>query len=676
MSPRSPGSSARNWCLLIAPPFVSIVDARASALRRSADFVLPHALEDDRFQFFWLIAHASAFDGPGSRLDGLVAGAAGFQDRVREDLQHGVARALGALGSSIGAAAPRRDPEAAFDEALTVAYRILFLLFAESRQLMPRDQPIYSSAYAVTTLCRLAAAGSAAPAGLWESLAAVTRLSRSGCRIDDLIVRPFNGRLFARSAAPTLEAPARSRRGTRASALRDQAVRDALVALGTRPGRSGREEIAYSGLDVEQLGAVYERVLDLDPADVVRVRPPADSDRAAERPATTSGTPRWRAQGRQRKRTGTFYTPRSLTEFVVRRTLGPLVRGASADGILALRVVDPAMGSGAFLVAACRYLAAAYERALVEEGRCTEPDLDADARADVRRLIAEQCLAGVDVNPVAVQLARLSLWLTSLARGKPLGFLDHRLRTGNSLIGTTPDDLWRRRGRRRGDGTLPLFEAARLEASLREVAHPLSELTQRRDDDVESVHRKTAIWRRLNGARSPLDPWRNACALWCARWFWPAKDEADAPGPPPSDAELAAAIDAVLRADATIRRADLDRWISIARTQSVRLGMFHWPLEFADVFHDETGQPRTRPGFDAVIGNPPWEMLRDEGDGPSNAATPVPRAAMVRFVRESGLVPELRPRTRQPLSAVPRTGAVAGAQGRSRRLRAALGSGR
>src|SRR6185436_3613309 len=132
-----------------------------------------------------------------------------------------------------------------------------------------------------------------------------------------------------------------------------------------------------------------------------------------------------RTHSLRRKQTGTFYTPQSLAEFVVRRTLAPLVRNATTDDILALRVVDPAMGSGAFLVAACRYLSRAYESALIDEGRCAETDLDAETRAGIRRAIAVRCLAGVDRNPVAVQLARLSLWLTSLARDKPLTFLDH-----------------------------------------------------------------------------------------------------------------------------------------------------------------------------------------------------------------------------------------------------------
>ena len=170
--------------------------------------------------------------------------------------------------------------------------------------------------------------------------------------------------------------------------------------------QAGAKTISYADLGVEQLGAVYEHVLDLDSM-------------------TYCGTARSNARqsahaharhSHRRKETGTFYTPQPLAEFVVRRTLAPLVRGATADEILALRVVDPAMGSGAFLVAACRFISHAYEAALVAEGRCAETDFDPHERANIRRSIARRCLAGVDANPVAVQLARLSLWLASLAK--------------------------------------------------------------------------------------------------------------------------------------------------------------------------------------------------------------------------------------------------------------------
>jgi hypothetical protein len=582
------------WCFVLAPPFLSLIDARGHITRHSVDFTLPDVLAPESFLRFWAIAGAHAFR-PSQGIDALVREAADFQDAVRSDLQVGVLEALSALAGAL-----RSSPDAV-EEGLTLVYRLLFLLFAESRDLVPRAHPIYGRAYSIDGFCQAALASGPA-AGLWDGLAAVTRLSRVGCRVDDLIVRPFNGRLFARSSAPSLETGVRRGRARRGAAARDAAIQRALVALSTRRGRAGREHISYADLGVEQLGAVYERVLDADLS-------------VATRPAP-------RRHSLRRKQTGTFYTPQPLAEFVVRRTLAPLVLGAGPDEILRLRVVDPAMGSGAFLVAACRYLSDAYARALVDDGRCAETDLDDQERANIRRLIAERCLAGVDVNPVAVQLARLSLWLTTLARGKPLGFLDHRLRVGNSLIGASPDDLRRvsphtQRPLSTG-GTLPLFETAELAQSMRLTTRPLIELSARRDDTVEDVRTKEVLWSRLSGGDSPLAAWREAAHLWCARWFMES---------PPSPPELRAALDAVLRNDATLRGAFLTRRRAAARNAAAAHSFFHWPLEFADVFYDERGQPKANAGFDAVIGNPPWEMVR----GKSHTAD------LVRFVRDSGV---------------------------------------
>ncbi|HKV99660.1 MAG TPA: N-6 DNA methylase [Vicinamibacterales bacterium] len=597
-----------DWCFLLSPPFLSLVDARGHASRRSVDFTLPDAFVPASFPAFWTLARS------GAPLDALLASAAGFQDRVRADLQLGVADALHAFGAVV------RPGDRTLDESLTLVYRILFLLFAESRDLVPRSHPLYDEAYTITRRCRAAAAGDER-AGLWDALAAITRLLRVGCQIDDLVVRPFNGRLFARASAQTLEAGRASSRQTPRSDRRDAAARRALAALGTRPGRAGRIGIEYADLGVEQLGAVYERVLDLD-------HPGAHSA--------------------ERKHTGTFYTPQPLAEFVVRRTLAPLVSGATSDAILALRVVDPAMGSGAFLVAACRFLAAAYTRSLVAEGRCSETDLDESAHADARRLIAERCLFGVDANPVAVQLARLSLWLTTLARGKPLGFLDHRLRTGNSLIGASPDDL-RRLSMRRQPSDLPLLdlETGGLEDAMCRMTRPLAALAARRDETIDDVRAKEAAWARLSGDEAPLHRWRTAADFWCARWFWP--------GQPPAPAEARAALDALLRHDATLNRTNLARWLSHTHALAAEHRFFHWPLEFADIFYDESGRVRDAPGFDAVIGNPPWEMLRRDSIAaarePRNPGTAEsafargfggtsPRSHnLVRFIRDSGVYP-------------------------------------
>src|SRR5207249_9447410 len=143
-----------------------------------------------------------------------------------------------------------------------------------------------------------------------------------------------------------------------------EAARRALIALSTRPApdRAGRERIAYRDLGVEQLGAVYETLVDYEPR----------ANRTTVTLESGSGI---------RKATGTFYTPQPIADYLVRRTLAPLIRDAAPERILELRVVDPAMGSGAFLVAACRYLAAAYESALVRSGGCHAGDLGPSERS-------------------------------------------------------------------------------------------------------------------------------------------------------------------------------------------------------------------------------------------------------------------------------------------------------
>jgi hypothetical protein len=298
------------------------------------------------------------------------------------------------------------------------------------------------------------------------------------------------------------------------------------------------------------------------------------------------------------------------------------------------------MGSGAFLVAACRYLASAYERALIEHGQATPADFDADARAGVRRLVAERCLVGVDRNPVAVQVARLSMWLATLARGRPLGFLDHRLRVGDSLVGASPDDLRRitaSTGRRRSG--LPLFDDVLLDHAMRDAAPPLAALHDRCEDTVDDVRAKEVIWADLTSASSPLEPWRRAADLWCARWFWPAGDAS------PSPAELRALIDAVLGRDRTLARSHLNERLATARAIAGAHRFFHWPIEMSDVFYDRDGLPLARSGFDAVLANPPWEMLRadaaNDGDARpparDDAASADDRRRTLRFIRESGI---------------------------------------
>lgn len=521
-------------------------------------------------------------------LDGLVTHSERHRADVGRSLQAGVESALAGL---VGGFARRRgtDLDAALADALTVVYRILFLLFAEARGLVPHWHPVYRDSYTIESL-RPIVERRRAPGGLWQSLQAIARLAHRGCTAGSLRVVPFNGRLFAPARAPLAAS----------MPLDDRVVAEALLAVTTRPSADRRERISYADLGVEQLGSVYERVLEYAPT------------RAAGA-VTMSPTGR-------RKRSGSFYTPRVMTEHLVRRTLAPLVRGASPARILSLRVVDPSMGSGAFLVAACRYLAAAYEQALVDEGSVARADLSAADRAGFRRAVAQRCLYGVDANPTAVQLARLSLWLCTLAADRPLTFLDHRLRTGNSLAGAGIGDLLRQppspggARARHMPAQMPLFEESDVTTGLSSAVGVRVTLAEAPDDSAAAVRRKERAIERLDGDEGPLRMWREVADAWCAAWFWPA-------GPAPPAGPAWPAFAAALRCASTDLPADVERrWRRTASAVAAAERFFHWELEFPEAFYEPGGDARADAGFDAVVGNPPWAAA----------------GSLTRFSRDSG----------------------------------------
>ena len=467
------------WTFCLSPPAIRLFDTSRAYARQYAEFDLDVALDDERATgVMWSVLRAAAFvpAAGGSMLDRVVAICEQHRADVRSSLRHGVHDALLQLIAAFRAVASRRHPDAQIlGESLIVVYRVLFLLFAEARGLVPSWHPVYREGYTIEALReQLRRPGN--QAGVWEALQALARLAHRGCRAGTLRVPPFNGRLFSPSDAPLADTVP----------LDDRVVSGALEALTTRKGRRGREAISYADLGVEQLGAVYEHLLDFD---VGRTRPGA--------------TPTLVPTGR-RKATGSFYTPRPLTEFLVRRTLGPIVQNAASERILGLRVLDPAMGSGAFLVAACRYLAAAYEQALVREGVLAAADIREEDRAAFRRAVAQRCLFGVDVNPTAVQLGRLSLWLATLAADKPLSFFDHHLRTGNSLVGASIEDIMRHPAPGAARTTvraLPLFEIDAWQSSLVSAVSSRQAIAGTPDDTIEQVRRKERALAQLHVTR-------------------------------------------------------------------------------------------------------------------------------------------------------------------------------
>ena len=222
-----------------------------------------------------------------------------------------------------------------------------------------------------------------------------------------------------------------------------------------------------------------------------------------------------------RKTTGSFYTPQPLAHYLVRRALAPLVDQAAPERILELKVLDPAMGSGAFLVAACEYLANAYETALIHAGGCHPSDLGPPERAAIRRRIAERCLFGVDLNPMAVQLARLSLWLLTLAADRPLTFLDHHLQSGDSLLGAWLANLRHSPNRRRPGKAMCCRCSTRRRSAMRcdKRCRPDSRWRRLPDDTVEHVREKERLLAAMNGRDGALTRWKRVADLWCAAWF-------------------------------------------------------------------------------------------------------------------------------------------------------------
>jgi hypothetical protein len=643
------------WCLLFDGLRLRLIDASHLYARRHVEFDLDLVIDHPiAFAAFWRVFSATSLTadpGDPSSLHALVAASDRHAAGVCQSLRHGVldasAHVLRALlvkgrrrrGTSAGATA-------AFEQALTIVYRMLFLLFAEARSLVPLWHPVYRDSYSLEALRDLADApafahrpdvelppspsiysfgsgGTCPPSpsigsfgfggtgrrgrpqaavAFWDALRAIARLAHAGCRAGDLRVTPFNGRLFSPTRTPLAE-----RRD-----LDDESARQAVRALSSRPtsDRAGRERIAYRDLGVEQLGAVYETLLDYEPTgngDAVRLE-------------CGSGI---------RKATGTFYTHnRSPTTSCVERSrrwsATPLLNKSSS-----FESSDAAMGSGAFLVAACRYLAAAYESALVRSGGCHAGDLGPSERSAIRRAIAERCLYGVDRNPMAVQLGRLSLWLATLAADRPLSFLDHRLQVGDSLLGAWVASLRHPPAKARRV-ELPLFGDDEVAGALRDALPVRFSLESTPNDTLDQVRAKERAFASLIDRDARLSRWKRVADLWCAAWFRTENT------PPP--AAFGALSDTVLNGRGSLPAAMVDRFLAAVDDVAAAQRFFHWELEFPEVFFDRDGARLPTAGFDAVLGNPPWDMVRaDTGNADTRENARRDVASVLRFARDAGV---------------------------------------
>jgi hypothetical protein len=574
------------------------------------------------------------------------------------ELLRGLDRAEHALLRGLAAS----QPEPLYEGLLAVLMRLVFVLYAEDRDLLPslasgRAREIYENSYSVRGLyARLVQDAALNPDtmderyGGYGRLLALFRLIHSGHRSHFIQAR--GGKLFDPDEFLFLEGrtsridPPRILRVSDGCLLR---ILEGLMTLRVRGGE--RERLSYRTLDVEQIGSVYETVMgftvqvargpvlaikagkhnrtpvfvELDAlaaasgkerikylkehagrgqlsANVTRaveaarsadelaavLEAIADERASPVRQASRSGTPILQPTG-ERRRSGSHYTPRSLTAPIVRFALDPSLERLGGDAttgqILDLKVCDPAMGSGAFLVEACRVLGVRLVAAWARwpDQRPVIP-ADEDEELHARRLVAQRCLYGVDRNPRAVDLARLSLWLATLARDHEFTFLDHALKCGDSLVGVTDGQIqslhWDL-----GAG-LPLFSGlVREKVAL--AIQGRSEIREAADNEPRAKQeaRFQQVEAQLQGARligtalvaaffsSEKQKLREAARQKIESWANGSPDELW----PLLEAQAAG-----------------------LRTGDHPLTPFHWQIEFPEVF------VRNNPGFDAIVGNPPF----------------------------------------------------------------------
>jgi Eco57I restriction-modification methylase len=711
-------TDGERWMLVNAP--VGSISSQASWYARLW-FQEPITLK----AFQSLLGVRRCFGPAEDTLESLLDESLKHHEEVTDTLGEQVRRAVEVLVQCLDKADEDRNrellrdvkPAELYEAGLTVMMRLVFVLCAEERGLLLLGDSVYDRCYSVSTLRGQLAeeADRHGPEVLdrrhdaWARLLAVFRAVFGGIEHESLRMPALGGSLFDPDRFPFLEGRAKGTRWRDTSAaplpIDNRTVLLLLNSLQILEQSGGALLLSYRALNVEQIGHVYEGLLEHTVARVPRVTLGLQGSQKAKNPnvalaelesarldgetalvklvlevtgrsesAIRNGlskpaddtvfgrvlgvcggdtelaerirpftnllrTDAWDdpivyrdnsimvTLGADRRETGTHYTPKSLTESIVTTTLEPVVYVGPAEGkpreewtlkssreILDLKVCDPAMGSGAFLVQACRYLGEKLVEAWLHEeaaGKAITVDGEAldqlgaeeplpsqlDERLTIaRRLVAERCLYGVDVNPLAVELAKLSIWLVTLAKGRPFGFLDHNLRSGDSLLGIHRlEQLTKFSLHPKKRQTISIF-ASNIEAVVKDAVALRKQLrdTQIRDIlDVQCMERLDQQARQKlehieqiadamigealasGGKERALNKAMSNLSIWAATYI-----EGDKETGRKIIAEARKALSIDLPAGQPPRKP------------------FHWALEYPEVFE--------RGGFDGVVGNPPF----------------------------------------------------------------------
>jgi type I restriction-modification system DNA methylase subunit len=538
-----------------------------------------------------------------------------------------------------------------YDNSLTLLYRLLFVFYAEARELLPlTTSASYRDNY---SLRRLAHNIDEIFEKGYELSSGSTQYYHQLKTLFDLIdkgdlklgVPEYNGGLFDSQEHPFLET----------HAIPDSHLVKAIHQLARIKDKKLKREVAvdYNTLSERHLGNIYEGLLEfrpqIAPHDLVEVK---DKGSIKYAPAIKqSGKQIAYSKGElylvndkgERKASGSYYTPEYIVNYIVENTLDPLVKEAQEKvntlkpevdkeitkwqkakkqkkGLeptdkydrtiseererliapyLSLKVLDPAMGSGHFLARATDFLAAA-----IATDPCIESPLELTEESELtyyRRRVVESCIYGVDLNPLAVELAKLTLWLTTMAKSKPLSFLNHHLRVGNSLIGARIadlDEIPKAKGKKksidlsRAPVQLGLFQIV-FNQKLYNLLQNRALIAKLPTETLEDVHKKQN-WEL--DFEHDMERFRTLADVWVSTFF----------GNEVAWDEYNGLIENLQSPDLGWVKLVSKKYSKNASRLREQYRFFHWELEFPEVFYDEQGGRKAKAGFDAVIGNPPY----------------------------------------------------------------------
>ena len=538
----------------------------------------------------------------------------GLEQRLIKDALPNIARGLGASLESKGADLSDRDQLKKIEEAaLTLVFRYMFLLHTEARGYLP----IGSTAYRPHSARQLAEDSRLAQSSFnpgatqrWDRLRTLIRMVRSGDA--SAAVPAYNGSLFAASGFPGSDLLEKAE-------VEDSFLAPALVAIAYETDKLDAPGLDYAGLQIGHLGAIYEALLTLRltrAAEDLAYDPKKDLFRplrADEQPELTRAQLFYQSEAGGRKAGGVFYTRHEFVDHLLRHSLLPalddhleevkrvadLDPGKAARRLFDFSVVDPAMGSAHFLTAALDIIADRIEIFLAEvsglpdiaqllnelrpdSSSISPPPEDGDL---LRRLILKRCIYGVDISPMAVEVANVTLWLASFVPGLALSYLGSNLKCGDALIGVADPSVV-------GASDSPLITGQTVAEAMLLAANLQQELAENPDRDPGEVTRSEELGADLNEATVGL---RAAFDLWAAEPL----------GLAGARHTLESYIDAIIVGNEG-ETAKIASGMAEASRVAAQYRFFHWPLEFPGIFH------RDRPGFDVVVGNPPWNEITVE----------------------------------------------------------------